>query len=55
VHIGMVELLGMQREGKSMADYPYLDDYAKRMLDELVWWAKALNEGRSDNQVAEAA
>jgi NAD(P)H-dependent FMN reductase len=55
VHIGMVELLGMQREGKSMADYPYLDDYAKRMLDELVWWANALKEGRSDNQVAEAA
>src|SRR3981081_1542319 len=24
VHIGMVEMLGMLREGKSMADYPYL-------------------------------
>jgi NAD(P)H-dependent FMN reductase len=47
VHIGMVEMLGMLREGKSMADYPYLVDSAKRMLDEIVWWAITLKEGRS--------
>lgn len=55
VHIGMVEMIGMQREGKSMADYPYLDDSAKPMLDELVWWANTLKEGRSGQEVAEAA
>jgi NAD(P)H-dependent FMN reductase len=55
VHIGMIELLGMQREGKSMADYPYLDDYAKRMLDEIVWWTDTLKEGRSRDAVHEAA
>ena len=55
VHIGMVEMLGMLREGKSMADYPYLDDFAKRMLDEVVWWANTLKEGRSGDEVAEAA
>ncbi len=55
VHIGMVEMIGMLREGKSMADYPYLDDYAKRMLDEIVWWANALKEGRSGDEFAEAA
>jgi NAD(P)H-dependent FMN reductase len=55
VHIGMVELLGMQREGKSMADYPYLDGYAKRMLDELVWWTDTLKEGRSCHAVPDAA
>ena len=55
VHIGMVELIGMLREGKSMADYPYLDDFAKRMLDEIVWWANTLNEGRSRDEVLEAA
>jgi hypothetical protein len=38
-----------------MADYPYLDDYAKPMLDELVWWANTLKEGRSGDTVAEAA
>jgi NAD(P)H-dependent FMN reductase len=55
VHIGMVEMLGMLREGKSMADYPYLDDFAKRMLDEIVWWANTLKEGRSGDEVAKAA
>jgi hypothetical protein len=46
----MIEMMGMMREGKSMADYPYLDDYAKPMLDELVWWANTLKEGRSPRQ-----
>ena len=55
VHIGMIEMIGMMREGKSMADYPYLDDFAKRMLDEIVWWANTLKEGRSGDEVAEAA
>jgi NAD(P)H-dependent FMN reductase len=55
VHIGMVEMIGMLREGKSMTDYPYLDDFAKRMLDEIVWWANTLKEGRSGDEVAEAA
>ena len=55
VHIGMVEMLGMLREGKSMADYPFHDDFAKRMLDEIVWWANTLREGRSGDAVPEAA
>jgi NAD(P)H-dependent FMN reductase len=55
VHIGMIEMIGMLREGKSMADYPHLDDFAKRMLDEIVWWANTLKEGRSGDEVAEAA
>jgi NAD(P)H-dependent FMN reductase len=55
VHIGMTEMMGMLREGKSMADYPYLDDSARRMLDELVWWADTLKQGRSRDVVGEAA
>jgi NAD(P)H-dependent FMN reductase len=55
VHIGMTEMMGMLREGKSMADYPYLDDFAKRMLDEIVWWSNTLKQGRSGSEVAEAA
>ena len=39
VHIGMIEALGIMREGKSMADYAFHNDFAKGMLDELVWWA----------------
>ena len=55
VHIGMIEMMGMLREGKSIADYPYLDGFAKRMLDEIVWWANTLKEGRSGDEFAEAA
>jgi NAD(P)H-dependent FMN reductase len=46
VHIGMTEMLGIMREGKTMADYPYLIDTAKAMLDELVWWTEALKAAR---------
>jgi NAD(P)H-dependent FMN reductase len=46
VHIGMTEMLGIMREGKTMADFPYLDDGATKMLDELVWWASALKAAR---------
>jgi hypothetical protein len=43
----MIEMIGMLREGKSMADYPHLDDAAKPMLDDLVWWANALKTART--------
>ncbi|WP_394834470.1 NAD(P)H-dependent oxidoreductase [Pendulispora rubella] len=46
VHICLVEMLRMLREGKTMADYPYLDHAAKPMLDDLVWWANTLKSGR---------
>lgn len=46
VHIGMTEMLGIMREGKSMADFPHLIDTAKAMLDELVWWTMALKTAR---------
>lgn len=46
VHVGMIEMLGMLREGKAMTDYPYLVDPANKMFDEIVWWAKTLRDGR---------
>lgn len=46
VHIGMTELMGIMREGKTMADYPYLDEIAEKMLDELLWWTNALKTAR---------
>lgn len=54
VHIGMVEMMGMLHQGKGMADYPYLDASASRMLDELVWWTNTLRQGRSADAVVEA-
>lgn len=46
VHIGMVEMIGLLREGKTLADYPHLADAARPMLDDLVWWATALKAAR---------
>ncbi|AJY45176.1 NADPH-dependent FMN reductase [Martelella endophytica] len=46
VHIGMAELLGILREGKTMADFPYLIDSATAMTDDLLWWTKALKTAR---------
>ncbi|WP_180899459.1 NADPH-dependent FMN reductase [Martelella soudanensis] len=47
VHIGMSELLGILREGKTMADFPYLIDSATTMTDDLVWWTNALKTARA--------
>ncbi|WP_072394141.1 NAD(P)H-dependent oxidoreductase [Hyphomicrobium sp. CS1GBMeth3] len=47
VHIGMVEMIGMLREGRTMADYPHLAEAAKPMLDDLVWWSITLKAGRA--------
>jgi NAD(P)H-dependent FMN reductase len=46
VHIGMVEFLGLWREGKAFADYPHLAQSAKGLLDDMAWWAKALKTAR---------
>ena len=46
VHINATEFLGMQMQGKTFADYPYLDESAVPMLDNLVWWANALKTAR---------
>lgn len=46
VSLGMAEMLGIMREGKTMADYPYLIETAEKMLDDLVWWTSALRDAR---------
>ncbi|MEI9899938.1 MAG: NAD(P)H-dependent oxidoreductase [Hyphomicrobium sp.] len=46
VHVGLVEMIGMLREGKTMAHYPHLADAANPMLDDLVWWSNTLRAGR---------
>jgi hypothetical protein len=55
VHIGRSEMLGLLREGKTMADFPYLDELAKPMFDELVWWAETLTAGRNRGRADSAA
>lgn len=46
VHIGMVEFLGIWQQGKSFDDFPHLAQAANGMLDDIAWWAKALNTAR---------
>lgn len=46
VHINMEPFLGMMREGKDFADYPYLAPTVVPMLDELAWYAETLKAGR---------
>jgi len=46
VHIGMAEFSGMLQNGKTFSDYPYLEQSANTMLDDLLWWAKALKTAR---------
>ncbi len=49
VHIGMVEFLGILQQGKGFDDYPHLAQSASGLLDDLAWWANALNTARSTN------
>lgn len=55
VHINAEPYLGLVKDGKHFADYPYLADSATAMLDELMWWTKVLAAGRSAAIEAKAA
>ena len=46
VHVNMEPFLGMMRESKDFADYPYLAPTVVTMLDELAWYAQTLKAGR---------
>jgi NAD(P)H-dependent FMN reductase len=48
VQINAHEFIGFM-QGKGFADFPYLDTAAEIMLDNLAWWAAALNEARAAN------
>lgn len=55
VHIGMIEMIGIMREGKKITDFPHLDQAAHQMLDDIVWWGDALARGRQATAKAELA
>lgn len=46
VHIGYAEFVGLLMQGKTFADYPYLEPSAVKMLDDLSWWTTTLRAGR---------
>src|SRR6202789_1214784 len=55
VHIGMVESLGIMRQGKIFEDFPHLEQAAKRLLDQMSWWAKVLKLAREGMTTGVAA
>ncbi len=53
VHIQIPVYLAVLKEGKKLEDFDVLQQNAKDMLDQFVWWVDALKAARA--QVAEAA
>lgn len=47
VHVGLLEFRALKQGAASFADYPYLEEAAKLMLDDLMWWTRALREARA--------
>lgn len=47
VNIGGEPFLGLLIHGKTMADYPFLDDSRTQLFDNLVWWGEALKAARA--------
>jgi len=47
VHISFPEYLSVVKEGKALGDYAHLNEAAKNMFDQLVWWGNALKAARN--------
>lgn len=54
VHINMEPFLGMMRDGKDFADYPYLAPTVETMLEELAWYTETLKAGRDSAELKAA-
>jgi NAD(P)H-dependent FMN reductase len=46
VHILFPAYMAVVKEGKALGDFDYLNQNAKEMLDQLVWWTRALKAAR---------
>jgi NAD(P)H-dependent FMN reductase len=47
VHIQGADFMAVWQQGKDIKELTYLEQNAKTMLDELLWWANALKAARS--------
>ena len=52
VNIGMEPFLGVLQQGKSLDDYVYLVQARQALFDNLVWWARALKDARTEHALA---
>ena len=55
VYIQGADFMAVWREGKELKDIAYLQTGVKDMLEQLVWWTRALKTARDKDQVAKAA
>ena len=54
VHILMPDFLAVLQQGKKLEEFDHLNQGAQQMLDQLVWWTKALKVARDNEaQIAE--
>ena len=54
VHIQMAVYLAVVKEGKTLAEFDFLQQNAKDMLDQLAWWTHALKAAREESERAAA-
>lgn len=55
VYIQGADFMAVWKEGKDLKDIGYLQAGVKDMLDQLVWWTKALKAARDRDRIAAAA
>ena len=55
VHIQGADFMAVWQNGKEIAELPYLQQNATDMLDQLVWWTKALKTAREQVALSNAA
>ena len=55
VYIQGADFMAVWKEDKELKDITYLQAGVKEMLDQLVWWAKALKAAREQDLLAAAA
>ena len=55
VHIQGADFMAVWKDGKELKDISYLQAGVKDMLDQLVWWTRALKTARDRDQLAAAA
>jgi NAD(P)H-dependent FMN reductase len=55
VYIQGADFMAVWKEGKDVKDIPHLQPNVKEMLDQLVWWTKALKVAREQDALAVAA
>jgi hypothetical protein len=55
VYIQGADFMAVWKEGKDLKDISYLQTGVKDMLDQLIWWTKALKAARDRDRIAAAA